>query len=29
MIIAQAVVENIPVVSGDPVFDRYPIQRIW
>ena len=29
MIIAQALVESMPVVSSDPAFDGYPIQRIW
>lgn len=28
LIIGQALVEQIPVVSGDPVFDAYPITRI-
>lgn len=29
LIIAQAIVEKLPVVSIDPAFDLYPIQRIW
>jgi PIN domain nuclease of toxin-antitoxin system len=29
LIVAQAIVEKIPVVSADPVLDKYPIQRIW
>lgn len=29
IIIAQAIIENIPVISKDEVFDGYPIQRIW
>jgi PIN domain nuclease of toxin-antitoxin system len=29
LIIAQAIFEQMPVVSNDPDFDRYPIQRIW
>lgn len=29
LIIAQAIAENMPVVSSDPAFDLYPIQRIW
>lgn len=29
LIIAQAQVEEIPVVSSDPLFDRYAIERIW
>lgn len=29
LIIAQAMVENIPVLSGDTPLDAYPIQRIW
>jgi PIN domain nuclease of toxin-antitoxin system len=29
LLIAQAIAENIPVVSADPVFDRYPVARIW
>ncbi|MEK7255758.1 MAG: type II toxin-antitoxin system VapC family toxin [Bacteroidota bacterium] len=29
LIIAQAIIENIPVVSADTVFDLYPVQRIW
>ena len=29
LVIAQAVVEGIPIVSADPAFDQYPIERIW
>jgi PIN domain nuclease of toxin-antitoxin system len=29
LIISQAIVENIAVVSGDPEFDAYPIVRRW
>ena len=29
LIIAQSLVEGIPVVSSDEVFDRYGIERIW
>jgi len=29
LIIAQAMVEGISLVSSDGAFDAYPIQRIW
>jgi len=29
IIIAQAIAENIPLVSSDPVFQRYPVNCIW
>ncbi len=29
LLIAQAIVENIPVVSADKAFDSYAIQRLW
>ncbi len=29
LIIAQAIVERMPVVSADPAFDAYAIQRFW
>lgn len=29
LIISQAMVEQIPVVSSDTAFDRYPVQRLW
>ena len=29
LIIAQSLVEDIPVVSSDEVFDRYGAERIW
>jgi PIN domain nuclease of toxin-antitoxin system len=28
-LIAQAIVEGVPVVGADSVFDLYPIQRMW
>jgi PIN domain nuclease of toxin-antitoxin system len=28
-LIAQAITENLPILSVDAVFDRYPIQRLW
>ncbi|MCT7979902.1 type II toxin-antitoxin system VapC family toxin [Laspinema olomoucense] len=28
LIIAQGIVENIPIISADTIFDAYPIQRI-
>jgi PIN domain nuclease of toxin-antitoxin system len=28
-LIAQAIVEQIHIVSGDPAFDAYPITRLW
>ena len=27
--IAQSVVENIPLLSADKIFDAYPIRRVW
>ncbi len=27
--IAQAVVENVPIVSADPLLDPYGVKRIW
>jgi PIN domain nuclease of toxin-antitoxin system len=27
--IAQAIHENIPLVSGDNAFDPYPVRRLW
>ena len=27
--IAQSLVENIPIITSDAAFDRYPIARIW
>jgi PIN domain nuclease of toxin-antitoxin system len=29
LIIAQAMVEQMPIVSADPAFDAYPVQRLW
>jgi PIN domain nuclease of toxin-antitoxin system len=29
LIIAQAMVEQIPVVSADAAFDDYPVKRLW
>lgn len=29
ILIAQAIVETIPIVSIDGIFDNYPIQRLW
>jgi PIN domain nuclease of toxin-antitoxin system len=29
LLIAQALVEDIPILSKDVAFDAYPIQRIW
>jgi len=29
IIIAQSLVENIPILSKDKIFDAYGIQRIW
>lgn len=29
LMIAQAIVEGIPIVSSDAVFDAYPVQRLW
>jgi PIN domain nuclease of toxin-antitoxin system len=29
IIIAQAVVEKLPIITIDPLFDRYPVVRIW
>jgi len=29
MIIAQSIEDNIPVISGDKIFDRYLSNRIW
>lgn len=29
LLIAQAIVEKIPLLSIDEVFDNYPIQRLW
>ena len=29
LLIAQATVEQIPIVSGDTAFDAYPVTRLW
>jgi len=29
LLVAQAIVENIPILSCDPVLDLYPIHRFW
>ena len=29
LLLAQAIVENIPLVSSDPALDAYPVRRIW
>jgi PIN domain nuclease of toxin-antitoxin system len=29
LLIAQAIVESIPIISGDAVLDSYPITRLW
>ena len=29
MLIAQSLEENLPIVTSDPWFDRYPVQLIW
>ncbi|MFN3980530.1 MAG: type II toxin-antitoxin system VapC family toxin [Caldilinea sp.] len=29
LIIAQSLVEGIPVVSSDELFDRYGVERVW
>lgn len=29
LMIAQVMVEQMPIVSGDVVFDAYPVTRIW
>jgi PIN domain nuclease of toxin-antitoxin system len=29
MLISQAIVENIPILSADTIFDTYPIQCLW
>ncbi|MFO0877867.1 MAG: type II toxin-antitoxin system VapC family toxin [Gemmataceae bacterium] len=29
LLIAQAVVENVPIVSADATLDAYPIRRLW
>jgi PIN domain nuclease of toxin-antitoxin system len=29
LLISQAIVENMPILSADKAFDAYPIHRIW
>ena len=29
LIIAQAIVQGIPVASSDEIFDRYGVERVW
>ncbi len=29
VIISQSLIENIPIVSSDKIFDSYEIERIW
>ncbi len=29
LLVAQAMVENLPLVSADAVFDRYGVTRLW
>ena len=29
LIIAQGMVESIPVISTDKIFDSYPVKRLW
>jgi PIN domain nuclease of toxin-antitoxin system len=29
LLIAQAMVESMPIVSADTAFDAYPVQRLW
>lgn len=29
LLVAQAMIEEIPLVSGDFILDAYPIQRLW
>ena len=29
LLIAQSLVENIPIITSDAAFDRYPVQRLW
>jgi PIN domain nuclease of toxin-antitoxin system len=29
LIVAQAMVEQMPIVSADPAFDAYPIEKLW
>ena len=29
MLIAQAIIEGLPLLSTDPALDAYPIARVW
>ena len=29
MLIAQALARNIPLISNEPLFDRYGVRRVW
>ncbi|MCU0347740.1 MAG: type II toxin-antitoxin system VapC family toxin [Saprospiraceae bacterium] len=29
LLIAQSIVENLPILGDDSAFDAYPVQRIW
>jgi PIN domain nuclease of toxin-antitoxin system len=29
LLVAQSMVEQIPILSADSVFDAYPIKRLW
>lgn len=29
MLIAQAIAERLPIISGDTAFDAYPVTRMW
>ncbi len=29
LLIAQSQVEDIPILTSDAAFDRYPVQRVW
>lgn len=29
LLVAQAIVEDMPIVSADPALDDYPVTRIW
>ena len=29
MLIAQALVRNLVIITGDPLFDRYGVRRLW
>jgi len=29
MLIAQSLEEDLPLVTADPIFEKYPIRRIW